>query len=124
LIDNIPLAVSVSTEKITLNKNYQKAQALGVMVYPKKLEISGPVEMTIAGSMSSSGRLWNMTAQFSENSFHFSDKEGNRSYLPDPHQVTLWLMPTEDLVKGNYTVTVGARNNGVTYSKIVKLEVK
>jgi hypothetical protein len=77
--------------------------------------------MTVAGSMSYSGRLWNMTGQFSEDSFYFP-KKGGSTILP--HMVTLILEPTQDLVPGNYALTVGARYDSMTYSKIVSLVVK
>jgi virginiamycin B lyase len=63
LLDKIPLSLSVSKAKVELNKNQQKAEALQVTIYPKKSEVSGPVEMTVAGSMSPAGRLWNWTIQ-------------------------------------------------------------
>jgi hypothetical protein len=74
--------------------------------------------MTVAGSVSSSGKLWNMTGQFSEDSFYFS-KENKQ-----PHMISLKVNPTQDLVPGNYTLTVGARYDSMTYSKIVSLVVK
>jgi hypothetical protein len=49
--------------------------------------------------------------------------EVNKSEFLNPYNVTLWLMPEQDLVDSNYTLTVGARNNGVTYSKVIEVSV-
>jgi len=59
-----------------------------------------------------------MTGQFSEDSFYFPKDS------MEPYMVNLKVKPTEDLVPGNYTLTVGARYDSMTYSKIVSLVVK
>ena len=74
--------------------------------------------MTVAGTMSYTGKLWNLTDQFDKEKFYFPD--GRR----DPHIVTLKLTPDQDLVPGNYMLTVGARYGTVTYSKMVNLNVE
>ena len=121
LQDDIPLSISLSKDIVKLNKNNQRTEALEIAIYPKQ-GLVGSVKMTVAGSIASSGRLENMSAQFSEDSLEFSNVDGNTT-TKSPHLVTLWLTPSEDLVPGNYTLTIGARNSGVTYSKIVGLQV-
>jgi hypothetical protein len=74
--------------------------------------------MTVAGTMSYTGKLWNLTGQFSNAMFNFP--EGSIK----PQIVTLKLTPDKDLVSGNYVLTVGARYGTVTYSKMVNLNVK
>ena len=80
--------------------------------------IGEPVQMTVAGTMSYTGKLWNLTGQFSKEQFYFS--EGST----EPSIITLKLTPSKDLVPGNYTLTVGARYDTVTYSKMLDLNVK
>ena len=79
--------------------------------------IGEPVQMTVAGTMSYTGKLWNLTGQFSKEQFYFP--EGST----DPSIITLKLTPSKNLVPGNYTLTVGARYDTVTYSKILALNV-
>ncbi len=41
-----------------------------------------------------------------------------------PHIVSLKLSPTDDLLEGNYTLTIADRYGPLTYSKIVNLLVR
>jgi virginiamycin B lyase len=121
-LDDLPIWLSLSKDKIILDRRNlagKQEESLQIFVYPNRSNLEEPVKMTVAGSISSSGRLWNMTGQFSEDLFYFPKGD---SILP--HMVTLTLEPTQYLVPGNYTLTVGARYNSVTYSKIVSLGVK
>lgn len=121
-LDDLPIWLSLSKDKIILDRRNlagKQEESLQIFVYPNRSNLDDPVKMTVAGSISSSGRLWNMTGQFSEDLFYFP-KGG--SILP--HMVTLTLEPTQYLVPGNYTLTVGARYDSMTYSKIVSLGVK
>jgi hypothetical protein len=62
------------------------------------------------------GKLWNLTGQFSKEQFTFL-KQAELSII------TLKLTPSKDLVPGNYTLTVGAKYDTVTYSKILTLSM-
>jgi hypothetical protein len=55
-----------------------------------------PVEMTVAGTMSYTGKLWNITSKFDKEEFYFP--EGSI----DPQIITLQLTPDNDLVPGSY----------------------
>jgi virginiamycin B lyase len=120
-LDNLPIWLTVSKDRIILdrrNLSGDKEESLQIFVYPNRNNLEEPVKMTIAGSISSSGRLWNVTSQFSKDTFYFSKDS------MDPYMVNLKVKPTQDLVPGNYTLTVGARYDSMTYSKIVSLVVK
>ena len=97
-------------------------KSINIFVYPNRSNLEGgkgePVQMTIAGTMSYTGKLWNLTGQFSKEQFYFP--EGST----EPSIITLKLTPSKDLVPGNYKLTVGARYDTVTYSKILDLNVK
>ena len=98
-------------------------KSIKIFAYPNKSNIDAgikgePVKMIVAGTMSHTGKLWNLTGQFSEEEFYFP--EGGTG----PQIVTLKLTPDEDLVPGSYMLTVGARYDTVTYSKMVNLNVK
>jgi virginiamycin B lyase len=139
-LNDLPIWLSLSKGKIILNdsssrnlagdkkEKEKEEESLQIFVYPNnsRSNLEEPVKMTIAGSISSTGRLWNMTGKFSEDSFYFPKaKEGGGDSIPLllPHMVTLTLEPMEDLVPGNYTLTIGARYQSITYSKIVNLVV-
>jgi virginiamycin B lyase len=120
-LDNLPIWLSVSKDKIILDRKNpagEQKESLQIFVYPNRSNLNEPVKMTVAGSISSIGRLWNMTGQFSEDSFYFPKDS------MEPYMINLKVKPTEDLVPGNYTLTVGARYDSITYSKIVSLVVK
>ena len=122
---NIPLWISIPANSTTIKLDKEKdhgGKSIKIYVYPNRsnldAEINGkPVWMTVAGTMSYTGKLWNITGQFSEEEFYFP--EGST----DPHIVTLKLTPSQDLVPGNYMLTVGARYGTVTYSKMMNLNV-
>ena len=69
--------------------------------------------MTVAGTMSYTSKLWNLTDQFSKEQFYFS--EGST----EPSIIKFKLTPSKDVVAGNYTLTGGARYDTVTCSKIL-----
>jgi virginiamycin B lyase len=123
---NLPLWVSVPANGTTINldkEKYKGGKSIKIFVYPNRsnldAEIKGePVQMTVAGTMSYTGKLWNLTGEFSKKRFYFP--EGST----DPQIVTLKLTPDQDLVPGNYMLTVGARYGTVTYSKMIDLNVK
>ena len=76
--------------------------------------------MTIASSISHSGRLWNLTGTFSENEFNLLPVEVRN----EPYTVNLSLEPSKELQPGNYTLTIGARYDTMTYNKVVGMQVK
>ena len=122
---NLPLWVSVPANSTTINLDKEKdrdGKSIKIFVYPNRSNLGEeekePVQMTVAGTMSYTGKLWNITGQFSKEKFYFPEES------TDPHIVTLKLTPDQDLVPGNYMLTVGARYNTVTYSKMVNLNVK
>ena len=122
----IPLWISIPENSTTIGLDKEKdrdGKSIKIFVYPNRSNIDAgikgePVEMTVAGTMSHTGKLWNLTGQFSEEEFYFP--EGGTG----PQIVTLKLTPDEDLVPGSYMLTVGARYDTVTYSKMVNLNVK
>jgi hypothetical protein len=83
-------------------------------------ELDKPVKMTIASSVSHSGRLWNFISDFSEDEFYFVKGRGEDL----THATILSLQPSKELEPGNYTLTIGARYDNMTYNKIVNLQVK
>jgi virginiamycin B lyase len=122
-LNDLPIWLSLSKDKIILDSRNlagTKEESLQIIVYPNRSNLEEPVKMTVAGSLSYTGRLWNMTGKFSEDSFYFPKKEGGSI---TPHMVTLTLHPMQELMPGNYTLTVGARYDSMTFSKIVNLVV-
>jgi virginiamycin B lyase len=121
---NLLLWVSIPANRTTINLDKEKdrdGKSIKIFVYPNRSNLGEeekePVQMTVAGTISYTGKLWNLTGQFSEEEFYFP--EGST----DPHVVTLKLTPDQDLVPGNYMLTVGARYGTVTYSKMINLNI-
>jgi virginiamycin B lyase len=122
---NLPLWISVPANSTRINLDKEKdrdGKSINIFVYPNRSNLEGgigePVQMTVAGTMSYTGKLWNLTGQFSKEQFYFP--EGSS----EPSIITLKLTPSKDLVPGNYKLTVGARYDTVTYSKMLDLNVK
>jgi virginiamycin B lyase len=117
---DLPLSVSVSKNRVVLDRTNVDGETVEVLVYPFKQSPQDDdiVKMTAASSISKSGRLWNVSGTFSEDAFYFTE-------VNNPHKVSFTVKPTsKDLVPGNYTLTVGARYGSVTFSKIIDLEVR
>lgn len=114
-IDELPISISVSEESIVVDKSADRSYKVAITVNPRQQDLDENVKMTVADSISSSGRLWNMTGNFDRDSFYLANNS--------PQTVTLALTPEPELVAGDYTLTVGARYGEVTVSKIVKLSV-
>lgn len=74
--------------------------------------------MTVAGTMSYTSKLWNLTGQFSEEQFYFSERSTESSIIK------FKLTPSKDVIPGNYTLTGGVRYDTVAYSKILALNAK
>jgi virginiamycin B lyase len=119
-LGKLPLWLSVSKDKVELDTQSLRGDQLEILVHPNRTDLEKPVTMTVASSVSHSGRLWNMTGDFSESEFSFV--EGRNE--DDPYSVTLWLEPSKDLQPGNYTVTIGARYDSVTYNKVIDMTVR
>jgi virginiamycin B lyase len=118
-LDMLPLWLSVSKDKVELDTASLKGDQLEILVHPNRTELEKPVRMTIASSISHSGRLWNMTSEFSENEFYFVEGRSE-----NPYPITLSLEPSKELKPGNYTLTIGARYDSVTYNKVVNMHIK
>ena len=119
-LGKLPLWLSVSKNKVELDTQSLRGDQLEILVHPNRTDLEKPVTMTVASSVSHSGRLWNMTGDFSENEFSFVE---GRNGEEDPYSITLWLEPSKDLQPGNYTVTIGARYDSVTYNKVIDMQV-
>jgi virginiamycin B lyase len=116
---DLPLWLSVSKDMVELDTISLRGDELEILVHSNRSELDKPVRMTIASSISHSGRLWNFTSDFSENEFNFVTGRDNAT-----HAINLSLQPSKELEAGNYTLTIGARYDNMTYNKIVNLQVK
>jgi len=114
---NLPLPISL--EILTAEKpnivSHGETLALDVAVTANE-NLNSNVQMRISGTIVPIGRLFNMTAEFSEQELTFSE--------PSTKTVTLKLAPEDELAPGNYRITVSARYNEVTYSKIIGITVE
>jgi virginiamycin B lyase len=120
-LKNLPIELDVSPNKIVLNSQTLDEKSLIINVTPKEVQPNNRVIMTASGSISPSGRLWNLTGDFSANEFKFDNMSNINQQTPYP--VEFVLKPTKDLLPGNYTLSIGARYGDVTYSKMIELVV-
>lgn len=135
---NLPLWITLSKDQIVLDASSGKGDQLDIYVYPnssyfkgkaspKQQILNNPVEITTATSITPSGKLWNITSKPSEEIFYFDynnmTDNNNRNY-DNPYRIEMDIKPIKGIAPGNYTLTVGARYESVTYSKIIDLIVK
>ena len=134
-ITNLPLWLTVSRDNITLDASSGKGDRFMVYVYPNHSYFreqtrdnqqipNGPVEITTATSITPSGKLWNITVNSDREIFYFDNGNltHNASYN-SPYTSEMEVKPIKGITPGNYTLTVGARYDTVSYSKIIDLIV-
>ena len=108
---SIPLSVSADQKSMELRPN--TTSTITIKVTAK--EPTSDVKMNVSGTFTLSGKLWNIDAKFSSTELKFDE--------PSTKTVTLSLTPTAELSKGEHTIMVGARYDGITYSTAVKVRV-
>lgn len=79
-------------------------------------KLDSAVNMRISSTIIPTGRLFNMTAQFSEEKIFFDE--------PSTKTVTLTLTPEQNLIPNEYRITVSAEYKEITYSRIIHLTVE
>lgn len=114
---NLPSPISIEVQQNERNQNvisHRETLTLNIAVTANE-KLNSNVQMRISGTVVPSGRLFNMTAEFSEPELTFDE--------PSRKMITLKLTPKDDLASGNYKITVSARYNEITYSKITEIIV-
>jgi virginiamycin B lyase len=80
---NLPLWISANSSSIKLDKEIdRKGKSIKIFVYPNRSNLDAgmteeSIQMTVAGTMSYTGKLWNLTGQFSKESFTFLKEARN-----------------------------------------------
>ena len=76
---NLPLWISANISSIKLDKEIDRnGKSIKIFVYPNRSNLDAgmteeSVQMTVAGTMSYTGKLWNLTGQFSKEKFYFPE---------------------------------------------------
>ena len=76
---NLPLWISANSSSIKLDKEIDRnGKSIKIFVYPNRSNLDAgmteeSVQMTVAGTMSYTGKLWNLTGQFSKEKFYFPE---------------------------------------------------
>jgi virginiamycin B lyase len=137
-ITDLPLWLTVSKDKLTLDASSGKGDELIIYVHPNgsyfreqieegdNQQISDvPVKITTATSITPSGKLWNITVDSDKETFYIdnSNRTYNGRYNSDTYPVGVSVNPIKGIEPGNYTFTVGARYDTVSYSQIIDLVV-
>ena len=136
-ITDLPLWLTVSKNKLTLDTTSGNSDSLKINVYPnrtyleKHSEDNNPiapnnqVKLTTATSITQSGKLWNITTNFDNDTIYLDNASTiyNDNYDTDPYSIEMEVKPIKGIVPGNYTLTIGARYGSISYSKIIDLVV-
>ena len=152
-LDQIPITLSVSKDKMTIDGKNKTGDAIDIFINKNILNTSKimdpttgnangsssdkgliePVNITlsITSSISKDGKLGNLTSNFSQDSVPIEDLGSVSSNSPQigpstPYKISLEVKPTEgDVIPGNYTLTITARYGGdIAVSKIVDLIIQ
>ena len=120
-LKNLPIELNIPESSISLDRETLDKKTVRVYVTPKEVDSNNRIVMTAAGSISPSGRLWNLTGEFNIKEFQIPSAENSKELVSYPVEFT--LKPTKDLLPGNYTLSIGARYADMTYSKMIELNV-
>ena len=145
-LDQIPITLEVSKDKVILDSKNNKSDTIDVYIYENKIDpatninnlttttstntikkIDNPenITMDVTSSIAKNGKLANLTSSFSQGIIDLVDNSTS-GYGPLPQMnTTLELKPTKDAIPGNYTLTISAKyGKDITVSKIVDLEIR
>jgi virginiamycin B lyase len=136
-INDLPFWLTLSKNKITVDTSSGSGDTLMINLYPNVTYFEEqsrdnnnqmhniPVKFTAATSITSSGKLWNITTNLDNDTIYFENDNltGIKSYDYTPLSIEMGVNPIKGLLPGNYTLTVGARYETLSYSKIIDLVV-
>ncbi len=135
-ITDLPFWLTLSKNNITLDASSGRGDKLMIYVYPNstyfrehskdnKLIPDGPVKITTATSITPSGKLWNITTNFDNDTIYLDNGNmtDSKNYHNNQYSINMEIKPIKGLHPGNYTLTLGARYESVSYSKIIDLVV-
>ncbi|MEM2760516.1 MAG: hypothetical protein QXU32_08875 [Nitrososphaerales archaeon] len=111
---NLPLPVKLDITNDDVRLSHGESASIEIKVTTNE-KLDSDVYMRISGTIVPAGRIFNMTADFSEQKLTFKE--------PSIKTVALTLTPENALPFGEYRITVSAQYNDVTYSKILRLTV-
>jgi len=112
---SMPLPVKLELVNNDVRVSHGESARIDLKVTANE-KLDSSVDMRISGNITPMGRLFNMTAQFSEQKLTFNE--------PSTKIVTLTLTPDNELKAGEYRITVSAKHNDVTYSKIMRMVIE
>lgn len=133
---DLPLWLTVSKDSLTLDASSGRGDKLMIHLYPNsiylkeknkvnKLTFDTPIKIITATSITPSGKLWNITTDSDNDTIYLdnSNMTDSNSYDNSPYSIEMEVKPIKGLTQGNYTLTIGARYESVSYSKIIDLVV-
>jgi len=128
-MNQFPISLSTSKDPMIIDSNTGKGDIIDVYINRNNFNNSNTantvsnelINLFVTSSISKTGQLWNLTSKFNKDQFMISDIPS----FKEPYKVTLEINPTNNIVPGNYTLTISARyDNIITYSKIIDLIIK
>jgi virginiamycin B lyase len=135
-VGDLPLWLTVSKDKLILDASSGKGDELMLYVHPNSTYFKEqvrdsqqiptvPVKIITATSITPSGKLWNITVDSDKEIFYMDNSSGtyNGRHNSDVYPIVMSVNPIKGIEPGNYTLTVGARYDTVSYSQIIDLVV-
>ncbi|MGH9978703.1 MAG: virginiamycin B lyase family protein [Nitrososphaeraceae archaeon] len=135
-ITDLPLWLTLSKNRITLDTSSGTGDKLMIHIYPNSTYFREqnknykplhdvPVKITVATSITPSGKLWNISTNLDNDTIYFENDNmtSTKNYDISPNSIGMEINPIKGLFPGNYTLTIGARYDSVSYSKIIDLVV-
>ncbi len=144
-LDQIPITLGVSKNKLVLDSKNNKSDSIDLYVYKNMInstkiansttitgnnttnDIDQPMNITmdVTSSIAKNGKLANLTSSFSQDNILVIEKPISEVGPSPQLKTTLEINPTRDVIPGNYTLTISAKHDkDITMSKIVDLEIK
>ena len=131
-ITDLPLWLTVSKNRITLDTSSGKGEKLMFYVYPNSTHFrernkdnqvtpDGPIKIAAATPITPSGKLWNITTLFDNDTIDLENSD--MIYDNIPYSIEMEVKPIKGLMPGDYTLNIGARYGSVSYSKVIDLVV-
>ena len=144
--DQIPISLEVSKDKVILDLEDHQSDTIDIFNYKNLINSSKIIDSTVTGnndttatndidnptnitmdvtsSIDKNGKLVNLTSSFSQDTITVAGKPSSESGPSPQLKTTLEVNPIADVTPGNYTLTIRAKYDNDTVSKMVDLDIK
>jgi virginiamycin B lyase len=110
----LPFSVSASPQELTIKRGQSVEIKVNISTI-SATSLNTNIDMLASGTFTPTGVLGNSTGTFSEPSFSLEPMHTK--------DVSFIFTPATDLGPGEYTLMLGAQNDGITVMKAVKIDI-